>query len=229
VCSQIINAMVSKHPDLHYYQGYHDVLTVLVLVLTEDERLCFAVAERVSLYFIRDYMRPSFDALQPLVLLLFPLIRRFDAPLADFLQRSGVQAFVALPWVLTWFAHVISDLDTVARLFDAFLASPPLLPLYLSAAIMMHRRDELLRLECDLSTVHLALARLPPHLPWDELLLQARHMLQALPPVKLAREAGSRELLLLWTKGHITALQCAPGEHKRTCHDPAWQPPPSSP
>jgi hypothetical protein len=28
--------MVRKHPDLHYYQGYHDLVSVLVLVLTED-------------------------------------------------------------------------------------------------------------------------------------------------------------------------------------------------
>lgn len=203
--------MVVKHPDLHYYQGYHDLITVLVLVLTEDERLCFSVAERISLHFLRDVMRPSFDVLQPLMMLLFPLIRRFDGELADFLDASGVQAFVALPWVITWFAHDVMDLDVVARLFDAFLASPPLLPLYLSAAVIMHRREEVMRVECDFSTVHSTLAKLPPSLPYDDLLQRARAMIHTLPPARLARAAGSKELLLLWSKGQITVLQHAPG------------------
>jgi TBC1 domain family member 20 len=70
--------MVRKHPDLHYYQGYHDLVSVLVLVLTEDDLVCFAVAERISLYFARDFARESFDVLLHLMQLLFPLLRRFD-------------------------------------------------------------------------------------------------------------------------------------------------------
>jgi len=70
--------MMVKHPDLRYYQGYHDIVSVLVLVLTEDSRLCFAVAERISLTFLRDFMRENFESLLPVIQLLFPLLRHFD-------------------------------------------------------------------------------------------------------------------------------------------------------
>ena len=46
-----------------------------------------------------------------------------------------VEPFFALPWILTWFAHDINSLDSAARLFDLFLASHPLMPLYLSVAV----------------------------------------------------------------------------------------------
>lgn len=41
--------------------------------------------------------------------------------------------YFALSWLLTWFAHDVPDLDSIARLFDLFLASHPLMPLYLAA------------------------------------------------------------------------------------------------
>ena len=59
---------------------------MLVLILTENENLCFAVAERISLSLLADAMRPSFDVVMQLVTLLFPLIRRFD----------GVSVFAAV-------------------------------------------------------------------------------------------------------------------------------------
>lgn len=41
--------------------------------------------------------------------------------------------FFALSWLLTWFAHDVPDLESISRLFDLFLSSHPLMPLYLAA------------------------------------------------------------------------------------------------
>jgi uncharacterized membrane protein YGL010W len=74
--------------------------------------------------------------------LLLPLLRRLDAPLAAHLEAAGLgegPPVFALAWVLTWFAHGVPELPTAARLFDAFLASHPLLPLYAAAAAMKAR------------------------------------------------------------------------------------------
>lgn len=48
----------------------------------------------------------------------------------------------ALPWTLTWFSHGATGddaLDQVARLFDLFLASHPLMPIYVGAAALTER------------------------------------------------------------------------------------------
>ena len=81
-------------------------------------------------------------AVVELLSLLFPLLRRLDAPLAAHLEEAGLgegPPIFALAWLITWFAHGVSALPTAARLFDAFLASHPLLPLYAAAAAMKAR------------------------------------------------------------------------------------------
>ena len=50
----------------------------------------------------------------------------------------------AVSWLLTWFSHGLDDYATAARLFDLFLASDPLIPLYVGAAAIVKDRDELL-------------------------------------------------------------------------------------
>ena len=47
----------------------------------------------------------------------------------------------ALPWLLTWFAHSIDNCDTVIRLYDLFLASHCLMPVYFAAALILYRYD----------------------------------------------------------------------------------------
>ena len=50
--------------------------------------------------------------------------------------RSGLDATVALSWVLTWFTRCFTDLDVVVRVFDFILATDPTyMPVYLAAAV----------------------------------------------------------------------------------------------
>ena len=49
----------------------------------------------------------------------------------------------ATSWCLTIFAHDIENLDCVQRLFEVFMASHPLIIIYLVVAIMLEYREEL--------------------------------------------------------------------------------------
>lgn len=63
-----------------------------------------------------------------------------DARLADHIAGAGIMPYFALSWYITWFAHDVAALPKVARLFDLFMASHPLMPLYVGAiAIQVHR------------------------------------------------------------------------------------------
>ena len=46
-----------------------------------------------------------------------------------------MQPFFAISWLLTWFAHVVEDWDTIVRIFDSCLASHPLFPIYIAVAV----------------------------------------------------------------------------------------------
>jgi len=49
---------------------------------------------------------------------------------------ADLQPYFALPWVLTWMAHDVESLPKVARIFDFFIASHSLMPLYFTAAVI---------------------------------------------------------------------------------------------
>lgn len=80
-------------------------------------------------------MRDGFEPMMEILQLLFPLIQTQDPKLYNFLSQSQVEPYVALPWMITWFAHHIDDFAQVTRLYDAFLSSHPLFSLYCSAAV----------------------------------------------------------------------------------------------
>lgn len=49
--------------------------------------------------------------------------------------RSECQYYFSLSWLITWFSHDIADADIVCRLFDFFMASHPIMPMYCSCAV----------------------------------------------------------------------------------------------
>jgi Rab-GTPase-TBC domain len=76
------------------------------------------------------------------ILLLF--LRHKDPELYSYLQQAELGTIFALPWLITWFGHVLPDYGDVVRLYDYFLAQPPLMPVYLAAAIVLYRRQDIL-------------------------------------------------------------------------------------
>ena len=71
------------------------------------------------------------------------------------MEQSEVGTIFALPWLITWFGHVLPDYSDVVRLYDFFLSEPPLMPVYLAAAIVLHRGKEVLATAtCDMASVH---------------------------------------------------------------------------
>ena len=55
-------------------------------------------------------------------------------------QRSECPPFHAIAGLITWHTHEAHDLAAAARLFDLFLASTPLLPLYLTGELLRANR-----------------------------------------------------------------------------------------
>lgn len=74
------------------------------------------------------------------------------------LLRSSVGTLFALPWFLTWFGHSLNSYRDVVRLYDYFLASPFLMPLYVTAAIVLYREDEIFKEDCDMASLHVLLS-----------------------------------------------------------------------
>ncbi|XP_028667824.1 TBC1 domain family member 20 [Erpetoichthys calabaricus] len=187
----IILLVLKKNPQLHYYQGYHDIVVTFLLVLGEE--LATPLVEKLSTHHLRDFMDPTMDNTKHILNYLMPIIERVNPEVHDFMQRAEVGTIFALSWLITWFGHVLSDFRHVVRLYDFFLACHPLMPIYFAAVIVLYRENEVLESECDMAAVHHLLSQIPQDLPYETLISRAGDLFVQFPPSELAREAALQQ------------------------------------
>ncbi|KAK7085972.1 hypothetical protein SK128_026341 [Halocaridina rubra] len=182
----LIIRVLIKHPDLHYYQGFHDVAITFLLVMGED--VGFELVEKLAVSHLCDFMKPTMEKTTYYLTYLYPILRRSDTKLYDFLINSGVGTVFCLPWLITWFAHTLSDYRNVVRLYDFFLASPYLMPMYIATAIVLQKKQEILSGDCDMAMQHFILSQVPDSLPFEEILVEANSLHDQYPPDSLQEE-----------------------------------------
>ena len=176
---------------LRYYQGYHDISCIILNVLggrgkytsthhtvnSEDVQLqakntaqamglelSTNVLAILSHSHLADMMQDNFESLtKALRLIVFPLVQHLDQEVHLHLMDCDMEPFFCLPWIITWFSHDLRDTALVKRLFDLFIASHPLMPIYVSVAMMLHpsNRIEILNADPDFASLHRVLAGLP--------------------------------------------------------------------
>lgn len=98
----------------------------------------------------------------------------------------------ALPWYLTWFGHSLNHYKDVVRLYDYFLASPPLAPLYVAAALVIERADEIFKVDCDMASVHCLLTTIPDNIAFETILVNATRFYQLYPPEDIEKDVQKR-------------------------------------
>ncbi|XP_065088994.1 TBC1 domain family member 20 [Ochlerotatus camptorhynchus] len=176
----LILRVIIKHPHLKYYQGYHDVAITFLLVVGEE--VAFHVMEILSTNHLVECMQETMEPTQRRLMFIYPLVRRENAGLCDYLERSTVGTLFALPWYLTWFGHSLNSYRSVVRLYDYFLASDFLLPIYVTSAIVLYRQSEIFQEDCDMASLHCLLSQLPEDLPFEYLLKNAEVLYRKYPP-----------------------------------------------
>jgi len=189
----VINSVLAANPDLHYYQGYNDVCSIVILVMGDVDN-ARRVAERLAKQHLREAMNPTLMSVQQALQLVVRIVQRRDKALWRALEEIGVDPVFALSWILTWFAHDLHSLSQIERLYDFFVASHPLMSLYVSAAVLCYFRQPILAAGGDYSVVHGLMQSLPSDLPIDRLILDAyRSFERAPPPSVIAAASLDRE------------------------------------
>jgi len=123
-----------------------------------------SVLLQISRSHFRDAMRSDFQSLSAaLRLIMMPLIAALDREVHAKLWEVDMEPFFAISWIITWFSHDVRDTDLVKRLFDCFLVSHPLMPVYMAVAMLLHpvNRMEIIHAESEFSAVHNAITHLP--------------------------------------------------------------------
>ncbi|KAL1619108.1 GTPase-activating protein gyp8 [Neofusicoccum ribis] len=179
---QVIAEILRRHPRLCYFQGYHDIVQVFLLVLGPS--LAVPAVTRLSLLRIRDFMLPSLDAAIAHLNLLPSILYSVDPALCKHLHPA--QPFFALAATITMYAHDIQVYGDIARLFDFLLAREAVISLYLFAAIILARKDELLNIPADEPDIlHFTLSKLPEPLDIESLITSTVELFTKKPPESL--------------------------------------------
>lgn len=205
----LINAVLNKHAGvLHYYQGYHDIASAVLLSCGVEDGLAFVILEKLSLHHLRDYMAPQLTETSAQLNLVLPLVRRVEAKealqgiesisAAEAIEESQVPPFFCLSWVLTWASHVIPNGAIATSMVDVMIGYHPLLPVYISAVLVLESRrwglGDLPR-PYQMPMVHQYFGTFPVAkanvFNWLDIAQRAVQLLQEVPPERLlAEEAG---------------------------------------
>lgn len=180
----IIVKILIKHEELHYYQGYHDICLTFLLVL--GERLCLPIMDSITMSHLKYFMEPTMERTREELSYLMPLINCINSECAEYMEKGGIgHVIFALPWFITWYSHVLEDLDIILRLYDLFIVSHHLMPIYVAAEIVNYYSDEVLSKDCEMSSLHFYLSNLPTEIDsnnWEDIIKRALYLFESHPP-----------------------------------------------
>lgn len=179
--SDLITEVLRRQPYLCYFQGYHDICQVLLLVLPGRATRA-AAAARLSALRIRDFMLPTLAPAVAHLRLIPDLLGAVDPALAAHLSR--VEPYFALADTLTMFAHNVQRYGDIARLFDALLAREQVFSIYIFARIVLRRRAELVALD-EPDVLHFTVSKIPQDLDLESVIAEAAALFDAHPPESL--------------------------------------------
>lgn len=200
--SNVIVSVLRRHPYLHYFQGYHDIAQVFLLVLPAALRS--PAVSRLSTLRIRDFMLPNLTAAIAQLRLIPPILHAADPRLWAHLSQT--EPFFALSGTLTMYAHDVQSLGEITRLFDVLLAREPVFSVYMFAQIVISRRAELFDTPpSEPEMLHSILSKLPQPLDLEALITGTARLYDRHPPESLPGPAWSRgisEFSVLKTARH---------------------------
>ncbi|KAH9848720.1 rab-GTPase-TBC domain-containing protein [Lenzites betulinus] len=176
--NHLIVSLFRRRSRLHYFQGYHDIVSVLYLSLPKELHL--PTTEKMSLHRVRDSMGTTLEPVVGLLRILKRILHLADEKFAVTLEGAAPLPYYALSNLLTLFSHDVPTLPLIQHIFDYLLCRPPIAVVYLAAALTLMRREEVqvLEDEGEEGMMHSLLTSLPdlyeegddPVLPKEEVL-----------------------------------------------------------
>lgn len=187
--SILIRRVLRKYPSLGYFQGFHDISQVILLVLGCDAAA--PVMERIALLRLRDYMLPTLAPVTKHLELIPAILHDCDYQLYQHVARS--EPFYALAPLITMYAHDLEEYRDVVRLFDFLLAQGPVMMVYLYTAIILPHRKDILELPAsDPGIMQCILARLARDFDEENAIGRAMVLYNSHPPHTLRHPAWKK-------------------------------------
>jgi hypothetical protein len=114
--SEMMQALFETNQAWSYYQGYNDVCSVSLVAMNQN--MGYHVAQSLSHYYFKDFLKSSFDkGVIPALNLMMKIIQATNPDIHDKISFIQMPTF-AVSWIITWFAHDLDDINDTYRIFD---------------------------------------------------------------------------------------------------------------
>lgn len=165
ICKAISDSS-STGNKIHYYQGFHDIAS-LILLQTQSPILTSRILTQLGQFYLVDYMSQSFHSTMVILqigtwVLLSEGESEGDDNASELFEHllgsgPGIQLMI-LSWVIGWFTHEDfgactttgkggtreNNIIVATRILDVCMASHPCMSLYLSIALLIHYKTFIL-------------------------------------------------------------------------------------
>lgn len=160
----IIFKILRKYPSLNYYQGYHDIASIILIMCYQedqthgiiDEELASRMLEHLTLYHLRDFMLTDINLSATHLRLIPALLESVDLDLFH-LAKSINDTYVltngcyydynfyqALSPILTLYSHDLNNLRQLLLIWDFCLSYNSIIPnIYLYVSILVSKKEKI--------------------------------------------------------------------------------------
>ncbi|KAI5949131.1 GYP8 [Candida theae] len=160
ILSNLIIKVLRKYPCLNYYQGYHDIASIVLLVcykanhnelIEEDinQDLAFKILEKLTVLHLRDFMVTDINLSVDHLRLIPAIIESIDAQLFQLIKQTSAsyqtlnghfdfKFFQPLSSILTFYAHDLTNLSHILHVWDTVLSyNTMLMNVYIYASSLL--------------------------------------------------------------------------------------------
>jgi hypothetical protein len=114
--SNTMNSIFQTNKEWSYYQGYNDICSTSLMALNEN--LGYHASLSISNYFIRDYLKTSFEkGVIPALKLMMKIVKATNPKVYEAISFIEMPTF-SVSWIITWFSHDLDDAKDIYRLYD---------------------------------------------------------------------------------------------------------------
>lgn len=158
---KLIVSVLRKYPLLNYYQGYHDIASIVLLICRQqtsgsdftDDELAFKVLENITLFHLRDFMISDMSLTVNHLRLVPYLLEKVDfefflilkSASNSYLCSQGLyyeyDFYPGLSAILTFYSHDWSNLEQLLTFWDFLLGyNSVLINVYFYVALLLFRK-----------------------------------------------------------------------------------------
>ncbi|KAI6108629.1 rab-GTPase-TBC domain-containing protein [Pisolithus croceorrhizus] len=139
--NSLLVSLFRKRRSLHYFQGFHDIVSVIFLTLPRP--LHMPCVEKMALHRVRDATGIGLEPVVGLLRILRNLLRLVDPTYAELLENTSPLPYHALSNLLTLFSHDVPTLPLIQHVWDFLLVREPVAVVWLAAAVILYRKPSI--------------------------------------------------------------------------------------